>query len=205
MSVSQRALGAHRCRGPGREVRAGSVWFPGQHARQEAGAVRGQASGRGATLGEMRSLGLDSLDIICTACGHHATFKADKWPDELPMRACGPHVECKKCGHRGASVRSDWTQLRKVRKVATAMTRSGAIFHRVFFLSATSRTDGRLKPVFYAPRSIPALPSMPLRRVVVTLSTWPWQSAPGPFASATLARGKGRRDRVRDLGSPSRP
>jgi ribosomal protein L37E len=69
---------------------------------------------RAATLGEMRSLGLHSLDIICTACGHHTTFKVDEWPDELPMRAFGPHIECKKCGHRGASVRPDWTQLRAV-------------------------------------------------------------------------------------------
>jgi ribosomal protein L37E len=66
------------------------------------------------TLGNMRSLGLRSVDVTCTACGYHATFNVDEWPDELPVLAFGPHTGCAKCGHRGASVLPDWTQLRGV-------------------------------------------------------------------------------------------
>jgi hypothetical protein len=64
------------------------------------------------TLGMMRSLGPRSLDVTCAACGRHATFNVDEWPDELPVPSFGPHIMCPKCGHLGASVRPDWTQLR---------------------------------------------------------------------------------------------
>jgi rubredoxin len=66
------------------------------------------------TLGNMRSLGPRSLDIRCKACGYHATLNVDKWPDEEPVPAFGPRMRCSKCGHVGASVRPDWTQLRGV-------------------------------------------------------------------------------------------
>jgi hypothetical protein len=53
-----------------------------------------------------------SLVVTCTACGYHTTFNVDEWPDEVLMPSFGPHIACTKCGHLGASVRPDWTQLR---------------------------------------------------------------------------------------------
>jgi hypothetical protein len=46
------------------------------------------------------------------ACGYNTTVNVDDWPDEEPVPAFGPRMRCSKCGHLGASVRPDWTQLR---------------------------------------------------------------------------------------------
>jgi hypothetical protein len=42
------------------------------------------------------------------------TFNVDEWPDEVLVPSFEPHIECTKCGHLGASVRPDCTQLRGV-------------------------------------------------------------------------------------------
>ena len=67
------------------------------------------------TLRNMRSLGPRSLDVQCRACDYQTTINVDKWPDEEPVPAFGLRMRCSKCGHLGASVRPDWTQLRGVR------------------------------------------------------------------------------------------
>jgi hypothetical protein len=64
------------------------------------------------SLGNMRRLGPRSLIVTCTACGHHTAFNVDEWPNEILVPSFGPHIACEKCGHLGASVRPDWTQLR---------------------------------------------------------------------------------------------
>jgi ribosomal protein L37E len=66
------------------------------------------------TLGNMRALGPHSLDVECRACGHHTSVDVDDWPDETPVPSFGSRMRCRKCGHLGASVRLDWTQLRGV-------------------------------------------------------------------------------------------
>jgi ribosomal protein L37E len=66
------------------------------------------------TLGNMRSLGPRSLDVTCTACGHHTSVNVDAWPDDVPVPSMGVHMRCTKCGQLGANVRPDWTQLRGV-------------------------------------------------------------------------------------------
>ena len=66
------------------------------------------------SLGNMRRLGPRSLVVTCTACGYHTTFNVDEWPNEILVPSFGPHIACAKCGHLGASVRPDWTQLRGV-------------------------------------------------------------------------------------------
>jgi hypothetical protein len=61
-----------------------------------------------------RRLGQRSLYVICNSCDHHMTFNVDEWPDELLVPSFGRHIACSRCGHLGASVRPDWTQLRGV-------------------------------------------------------------------------------------------
>jgi hypothetical protein len=67
---------------------------------------------KGMSLGNMRSLGPRSLDVTCTACGRRTIFNLDDWPDEVLVQWFAPRMRCSKCGHRGANVRPDWTQLR---------------------------------------------------------------------------------------------
>jgi hypothetical protein len=66
------------------------------------------------TLGNMRSLGPRALDVTCNVCDYHATVNVDAWPDDTPVPSMGPRMRCTKCGHLGAAVRPDWTQLRGV-------------------------------------------------------------------------------------------
>jgi hypothetical protein len=66
------------------------------------------------TLGNMRSLGPRGLDVTCKACGYSTTVNVDDWPNETPVPSFGPRMRCSKCGHLGANVRLDWTQLRGV-------------------------------------------------------------------------------------------
>jgi hypothetical protein len=68
------------------------------------------------TLGNMRALGPHALDVQCRACGHHTSVDVDDWPDETQVPSFGPRMRFKKCRHLGASVRSDWSQLRGVPK-----------------------------------------------------------------------------------------
>ena len=78
---------------------------PSAKTRESAGPM---------TLGNMRSLGPRSIDATCKACGHREIVNVDDWPDEEPVPALGPRMRCSNCGHLGASVRPDWTQLRGV-------------------------------------------------------------------------------------------
>jgi hypothetical protein len=66
------------------------------------------------TLGDMRAEGPRSLDVTCSACGYHTTVIVDAWPDETPVLSFSPLMRCIECGHMGASVRPDCTQLRGV-------------------------------------------------------------------------------------------
>jgi hypothetical protein len=60
------------------------------------------------TLGNMRSSGPLSLDVTCTACKHREIVNVD----DVTVLSLGPRVRCPRCGHLGASVRADWSQLR---------------------------------------------------------------------------------------------
>jgi ribosomal protein L37E len=66
------------------------------------------------TLGNMRSLGPRSLDVMCRACGHHTSVNVDAYADDVAVPSLGPRMRCRKCGHLGANVRPDWSQLRGV-------------------------------------------------------------------------------------------
>lgn len=44
------------------------------------------------TLGNMRSLGVRSLALICELCHHKAVLPADRWSDAVFVRAFRPRI-----------------------------------------------------------------------------------------------------------------
>jgi transcription elongation factor Elf1 len=71
---------------------------------------------KGADLGNMRSLGVRSLDVTCLTCGHHTSVNVDRFPDHVITQSLGRRMRCKKCGRLGASVRPDWSQMQGIPK-----------------------------------------------------------------------------------------
>jgi hypothetical protein len=64
------------------------------------------------TLGNMRSLGVRTLDAWCAArgCHHHAVVNVAGFADAMPVRAFGPRLRCMACGHLGADARPNWQE-----------------------------------------------------------------------------------------------
>jgi hypothetical protein len=56
-------------------------------------------------LGNMRDLGVRSLDVSCWNCHHQAVLNADRWPDEVAVPAFGARMVCTRCGILGADAR----------------------------------------------------------------------------------------------------
>jgi hypothetical protein len=71
-----------------------------------------QPQPEGMTLGNMRSLGPRSLDVTCKKCGYQTKVNVDDHPDDTTVPSFGPRMRCSKCGHLGANVRPEWSQLR---------------------------------------------------------------------------------------------
>jgi hypothetical protein len=44
------------------------------------------------TLGNMRELGVRSLDVSCWNCQHRAVLSADRWPDNVAVPTFGPRM-----------------------------------------------------------------------------------------------------------------
>jgi hypothetical protein len=49
------------------------------------------------TLGNMRELGVRSLDVSCWLCHHQAVLNADRWPDDLPVPAVARTPRASSC------------------------------------------------------------------------------------------------------------
>lgn len=64
------------------------------------------------TLGNMRQLGVRSLDVTCSACRHEVVLNVDAWPDHMPVPAFGPRMACTRCGNVGADARPNWREYR---------------------------------------------------------------------------------------------
>jgi hypothetical protein len=62
------------------------------------------------TLGNMRELGVRSLDVSCWNCQHQAVLSADRWPDDVAVPACGPRMVCTRRGIVGADARTNWKE-----------------------------------------------------------------------------------------------
>jgi hypothetical protein len=57
------------------------------------------------TLGNMRELGVRSLDVSCWNCRHRAMLCVDRWPDDVAVPTFGPRMVCTGCGIVGADAR----------------------------------------------------------------------------------------------------
>jgi hypothetical protein len=57
------------------------------------------------TLGNMRELGVRSLDVSCWNCHHQAVLSADHWPGDVAVPTFGPRMVCISCGIVGAITR----------------------------------------------------------------------------------------------------
>ena len=64
------------------------------------------------TLGNMRQLGVRSLDVMCSACRHEVVLNVDARPDDMPVTAFGPRMVCTRCGNIGADARPNWREHR---------------------------------------------------------------------------------------------
>ena len=63
------------------------------------------------TLGNVRSLGVRSLAVTCELCHHEAVLSAERWGDDVPVRAFRPHMVCTRCGIVGADARPNWQEM----------------------------------------------------------------------------------------------
>jgi hypothetical protein len=62
------------------------------------------------TLGNMRELGVRSLDVSCWQCHHSTVLNADRWPDHVAVPTFGPRMVCTGCGIIGADARPRWSE-----------------------------------------------------------------------------------------------
>jgi hypothetical protein len=62
------------------------------------------------TLGNMRELGVRSLDVSCLNCQHRALLSADRWTDDVAVPTFGPRMVCTGCGLVGADARRNWKE-----------------------------------------------------------------------------------------------
>jgi hypothetical protein len=62
------------------------------------------------TLGNMRELGVRSLDVSCWNCQHRAVLSVDRWPDYVAVPTFGPRMVCTGCGIVGADARPNWQE-----------------------------------------------------------------------------------------------
>jgi hypothetical protein len=68
-------------------------------------------NGSAMTLGNMRTLGIVSIDVTC-GCGREAVVDGSGWPDAIEIPALRWRLKCAECGGRPVDVRPDWTQYR---------------------------------------------------------------------------------------------
>jgi hypothetical protein len=62
------------------------------------------------TLGNMREVGVWSLDVSCRNCHHQAVLSADCWPDHVAVPTFGPRMVCTGRGIIGADARPRWRE-----------------------------------------------------------------------------------------------
>jgi len=66
-------------------------------------------------LGNIRSLGVRSLDVQCHKCHHEIVLNVDRWPDHVTVPSFGPRLVCTRCGATGADVRPNWREYKPKR------------------------------------------------------------------------------------------
>jgi hypothetical protein len=61
------------------------------------------------TLGNMRELGVRSLDVACWNCHHQAVLSADR-SDDVAVPTFGPRMVCTGCGIVGVDAWPNWKE-----------------------------------------------------------------------------------------------
>ncbi|MDP2357381.1 MAG: hypothetical protein Q8M31_15150 [Beijerinckiaceae bacterium] len=66
------------------------------------------------TLGNIRSLGVVSLDAICeeTLCGHAGQINVSVLPDGFPVIDVALRLRCSRYGSKSVSTRPNWLEYR---------------------------------------------------------------------------------------------
>jgi hypothetical protein len=74
------------------------------------------------TLGNMRELGVRSLDVSCCNCHHQAVLSADRWPDDVAVPTFGPRMVLRQLtpGRTGGAASARDTDRGAVAKLRTA-------------------------------------------------------------------------------------
>jgi hypothetical protein len=61
-------------------------------------------------LGNMRSLGVHSLNVTCIGCRHKMIVNADPWPNDVTVLSFAQRMVCVRCGRTNAEVRPNWKE-----------------------------------------------------------------------------------------------
>ena len=64
------------------------------------------------TSGNMRKLGVHSLAVTCQLCHHEAVVPADRWGDDVQVRAFRLRIVCTRCRIIGADERPNWREMK---------------------------------------------------------------------------------------------
>lgn len=77
------------------------------------------------TMGNMRSLGVRSILVTCTPCGHTGQVNCDRWPDHLPTPDVELHLRCSRCGAKEVTSIIDVGEMYADHERRKAETRNG--------------------------------------------------------------------------------
>src|SRR4051794_12556590 len=66
------------------------------------------------TLGNMRAMGVRSMDATCEDCRHEATVNVDALPDHLYVPDVALRMRCSACGSKRIITRPDWREHKAV-------------------------------------------------------------------------------------------
>lgn len=79
------------------------------------------------TLGNLRSLGMRSLQVYCNNCPHHGVLDINGQPDHLAVKSFEPKMYCTKCGSKNVDVRPNWSEYAPTKNVMPTFPPGGPV------------------------------------------------------------------------------
>jgi hypothetical protein len=76
------------------------------------------------TLGNMREIGVRSLDVSCCLCHHQSVLNTDRWHNDVRVPAFGIRTVRTGCGVVGADARPNWMEQPRRESLARVQWRS---------------------------------------------------------------------------------